>query len=115
MTLPKKRIIATTAGGIGLLVVGILCFNIIASRLYTRFDVTQDRIYSLSDGTKKILSKLENNVSVRFYFSRSARSLPAAIKTYATRVEEVLKEYSLLSGHKITVQVVDPQPDTDDE
>jgi ABC-type uncharacterized transport system involved in gliding motility auxiliary subunit len=111
----KSKLLATTAGGLGILLIAILCFNIIASRFYGRLDVTQDKIYSLSDGTKKIIDKVGDDVVVKFYFSRSVKQLPVMIKTYASRVEEVLKEYQARSQQKIIVEVLDPKPDTDDE
>jgi len=109
------RNIAKTGSGILVLIVALIALNIITSRLSGRIDVTENKIYSLSDGTEKILDKLEGEIVARMYFSRSLKELPVAIKTYATRVEEVLAEYSLKSGGKITAEYVDPEPDTDEE
>lgn len=107
--------ITNTTGGLVVLVVAVICLNIIATKLYFRADVTADKVYSLSDGTKRILGKLDHEVTARLYFSRSLKELPPVVKAYATRVEEVLNEYRSRSGGKLTVEVVDPKPDTDDE
>lgn len=111
----KLKAFTTTTGGVALLVVAIFCLNIIASRLFVRVDVTGDKVFSLSDGTRRILDKLDDDVTAKLYFSRSIKDLPVAIKTYATRVEEVLNEYAAHSKGRLSVEVVDPKPDTDEE
>jgi ABC-type uncharacterized transport system involved in gliding motility auxiliary subunit len=106
---------AKTSSGIVVLIVALFALNIISSRLFGRVDVTEDSIYSLSEGTEKILEKLDGDVTLRLYFSRSIKELPASIKNYASRVEEVLNEYASLSDGKVSIEVVDPEPDTDEE
>jgi ABC-type uncharacterized transport system involved in gliding motility auxiliary subunit len=101
--------------GIAILLVVGISINVIASKIYTRFDVTQDRVFSLSEGTRKILEKLDRNITMRLYFSRSSKELPPVIKTYATRVEELLYQYRALSKGKINVEILDPKPDSDEE
>jgi ABC-type uncharacterized transport system involved in gliding motility auxiliary subunit len=109
------KTVTTTTTGLLVLVLAVVSLNIIASRLLFRADLTQDKVFSLSDGTRSILQKLDRDVTVKMFFSRSIKELPPLIKTYATRVEEVLQEYSNASGGHITVEVIDPKPDTDDE
>lgn len=111
----KLKTIMTTSGGVALLVGAIIFLNIIASRLFVRMDVTSDRVFSLSDGTRRILDKLDDDVTAKLYFSRSIKDLPVVVKTYASRVEEVLHEYAAQSKGRLTVEVVDPKPDTDEE
>jgi ABC-type uncharacterized transport system involved in gliding motility auxiliary subunit len=111
----KFRKLLLSSGGVALLLVAIVAINIISSRLFVRGDLTQDDVYSLSDGTKSIIEKLATDVSFQLYFSRSSKELPVMIKTYATRVEEVLREYAARSGGRIKVEVYDPKPDSDEE
>lgn len=111
---PLKNL-ATTGSGLGILALAVICLNIIAAKLYVRADVTHDKVFSLSDGTRNILGKLDKDVTARLYFSRSVKELPPVVKTYATRVEEVLNEYRTKSGGHLTVEVIDPKPDSDDE
>jgi ABC-type uncharacterized transport system involved in gliding motility auxiliary subunit len=98
-----------------LLLVAIVAVNIISSRLFFRGDLTQDKVYSLSEGTKNILEKLNSDVTLQLYFSRSSAELPTMLKTYATRVEELLREFAARSGGKMRVEVYDPKPDSDEE
>ena len=109
------KTVTTTSSGLAILVVAIVSLNIISSKLSFRADLTQDKVYSLSEGTKTIVKKLDKDVTIKLFFSRSIKELPIPIKTYATRVEEVLQEYKSVSGGRITVEVIDPKPDTDDE
>jgi ABC-type uncharacterized transport system involved in gliding motility auxiliary subunit len=111
----KFKRLFTTSGGVGLLVIAVLAINVISSKLYVRADLTSEKIYSLSEGSAKIIDKLQNDVTVQLYFSKSSGELPVAIKTYASRVEELLNEYAGLSSGKISVEVLDPKADSDEE
>ncbi len=104
-----------TTIAIVLTVVGILCFNIVSSKIFFRTDVTENSVFTLSEGTKRVLSKLPDEFTVKFYFSRSHAQVPPMIKNYATRVEEVLREYASYSDGSLQVEVYDPKPDTDEE
>jgi ABC-type uncharacterized transport system involved in gliding motility auxiliary subunit len=99
-----------------IVVIGLVAINVIASRFFLRFDVTGEKIFTLSDGTRRILEKLgDDEISSKLFFSRSSKDVPVLFKTYATRVEEVLREYAGHSGGKLRVEVIDPRPDTDEE
>ena len=66
-----------------------------------RFDLTQSKLYTLSDGTKRILDNLDKPVTLTLYFSDKASSQLPALRTYAQRVEELLEEYVGLSDGKL--------------
>jgi len=115
-TQAAPRLNVYRAGHVAVLIIGVLALNIIASQLFFRVDVTGDRVFSLSSGTRSLLGKIgDNELTAKLFFSRSMPELPVMIKTYATRVEEVLKEYSTKSGGKLRVEVIDPTPDSDEE
>lgn len=75
-----------------------------------RIDLSENGLYTLSDGTEKILSELERPVNIDFYFSEKATSQLPALRTYAKRVEELLVEYQAKSNGKLTVNKIDPEP-----
>jgi ABC-type uncharacterized transport system involved in gliding motility auxiliary subunit len=75
-----------------------------------RWDLTENGLYTLSDGTKNILNKLDKPVTLTLYFSDKASSQLPALRTYAQRVEELLTEYVGLSEGKLTFNKVDPIP-----
>jgi ABC-type uncharacterized transport system involved in gliding motility auxiliary subunit len=98
-----------------LLFVGLVLVNYLASSIPARLDATADSIYSLSDGTKKMLSKIEEPITLDLYFSKDANGLPIAYKNYAARVHEMLRQYVRAAHGKLTLNVVNPRPDTPDE
>ncbi len=98
-----------------LLAVALVAVNVLAGFLPLRLDITEEGLYTLSEGTLRILSGLEEPATVKFFFSEGERDLPVSIKTYATKVKELLREYVSKSGGKLRLEVIDPQPDTDEE
>ena len=80
-----------------------------------RIDLTQNRLYTVAPGTKRILSGLTEPVNLYFYYSREAADQYPQIKTYAGRVEDLLEELAARSNGKLLLHVVDPQPFSDDE
>jgi ABC-type uncharacterized transport system involved in gliding motility auxiliary subunit len=81
-----------------------------------RVDLTQNRLYTLSPGTRQVLADLKEPVNLYFYFSREAASSHAPlVMPYAMRVREFLEELAARAGGKIQLRVVDPQPFSDDE
>jgi ABC-type uncharacterized transport system involved in gliding motility auxiliary subunit len=81
-----------------------------------RLDLTQNRLYTLSKGTQQVLGDLKEPVNLYFYFSRDAAAKQSPLlMPYAARVREFLEEVSARAGGKIHLQVIDPQPFSDDE
>jgi ABC-type uncharacterized transport system involved in gliding motility auxiliary subunit len=104
---PGNKVLA-----IVLLFVGLVLVNYLASSVPARIDTTADSIYSLSAGTKAMLGKIEEPLVLNFYFSRDASGVPISIKNYATRVQEMLRQYVRASRGKLTLNIVNVQPDT---
>ena len=69
-----------SAGGVVALVVILIAANFIISSLNLRADLTQGSVYTLSPGTKAILSKLEAPVKIRFYYSQGGSALPVGLE-----------------------------------
>lgn len=81
-----------------------------------RVDLTQNRLYTLSPGTKQVLAEIKEPINLYFYFSRDAAGKQSPlIMPYAARVREFLEEVTARSGGKIRLQVIDPQPFSEDE
>jgi ABC-type uncharacterized transport system involved in gliding motility auxiliary subunit len=98
-----------------LLFAGLVLVNYIASQLPIRGDATAGRIYTLSPGTKSLLSKIEEPVVIDYYFSKDAAGLRVADKNFAERVQEMLRQYVRASRGKLTLNVINPRPDTPEE
>jgi ABC-type uncharacterized transport system involved in gliding motility auxiliary subunit len=98
-----------------LILAGLVLVNFIASYIPWRADFTESKIYTLSPGTEKLLSRLSEPVSLQFYFSRSLEGIPIFWKNYATRVEDLLREYVADSGGRVSLEIIDPKPDSKEE
>ena len=95
-----------------IIIVGI---NLLGGLFKFRSDLTENRLYTLSNGTKKILKKLDTDVVIRFYFSKDNASVPVPLRTYAQEVQDLLEEYQQFSHGRIKVVKLDPKPDSDAE
>ena len=103
----------------GLLVVAalLLAINLLADRLVkgVRFDMTENRLYTLSEGTRHILAGLDEPLTLRFYFSEKQFSEMPEIATYGQRVRELLEEYAAVSNGKLHLVIEAPEPFSDAE
>ncbi|KEQ14809.1 hypothetical protein GZ77_11060 [Endozoicomonas montiporae] len=103
----------------GLLVLALvtLLLTIGVSQLFkgARVDLTQDRLYTLSEGTHNLLNNLDGKATLQFFYSESqTRELPF-LRNYAKRVTELLDEYVLASDGKLKLEVIDPEPFSENE
>ena len=82
-----------------------------------RVDLTEDRLYTLSNGTRNIITRIvaDEPVSIRFYATDDDRVMPNILKPHARVIEDLLLEYEKQSGGNITLEVIRPNPDTDEE
>lgn len=103
----------SAAGVVGMIIV-LLAFYVISSAVKQRVDLTADKAYTLSPGTKEILGKLKSRVTIRFYCTQG-ELMPVQLKTYASRVEDLLGEYKQASHGKVVIEKYDPAPDSDAE
>lgn len=112
-----NKLIKNIEGWITVLAVGaiIVSVNVILHNFRIRADLTEDKLYTLNQGTISILQNLKRPVSLKFFFNHSSPAVPIPLKNYAGRVEDLLKEYQLIAGDKLTVEIIDPEPDSDAE
>ena len=89
--------------------------NLISGAIPARVDLTADRTFTLSPGSKRIVTKLDEPVTLEFFVSRSDVKLRPYLESYARRVETLLREYVAASGGKVKLIVTDPRPDTKEE
>ncbi len=101
--------------GLVALLVMIVAANIIISNIRVRIDLTGEKLYTLSDGSRNIVKKLDSEVTLKLFFSSSAPEVPIFLKNYAKKVEDLLHEYRMVAGGKISIEKYDPTPDSDAE
>ena len=111
----KEVSLPNTLGSVVLLLICLIAVNVMASFIPLRFDLTEERLYTISEGSRKILESLKDPVRINFYYSKNNAELPPNFKTYAQRVQELLEEYAAISGGKLILEISDPKPDTEEE
>jgi ABC-type uncharacterized transport system involved in gliding motility auxiliary subunit len=104
-----------SVGGVAILLLILLAVNYLAGMLRARADLTKGGVYTLSEGTRKVLASLPTPIKLRYYASRSEQAMPVALKSYAKHVEDMLSEYKQASKGKVIVEKFDPAPDSDAE
>ena len=100
---------------LAILAVIVVAADVVLANLPLRADFTAERLYTLSDGSKKVLAKLDADVTLKYYVSSSAADMPVNLKTYANQVENLLKEYERASAGRLVLEAYDPKPDSDAE
>lgn len=98
-----------------LIVVSLVSFTIISQKVPGQLDWTDRNLYTLSDASKDLVANLEEPVHLEYYFSHSIEDLPISVKNYGVLVEDVLRQYADASNGSLTLSVIDPEPDTEQE
>ncbi|BCG26519.1 MULTISPECIES: GldG family protein [Pseudomonas] len=111
-----KKLMYSSAGLL-LIALAFLAFNMVSGLALTnaRLDLTEQKLYTISDGTRQILGELDEPINLYFFYSdKSAKDL-VVLRNYAKRVEEMLKAYAQAADGKIKLHIVDPEPFSEDE
>lgn len=101
--------------GLAVIFVIIVAVNVLVAGVRLRADLTEEKLYTLSEGTQKILKNLDQDVEIKFYASTSLPEVPIFLKDYADRVWDLLQEYRLVARGHLTLTREDPKPDSDAE
>jgi ABC-type uncharacterized transport system involved in gliding motility auxiliary subunit len=116
----QKKSLATilySSAGIVVMLAIVIAVNVITGVKPVRVDLTQEKAYTLSGGTRAVLKKLDTPVKIRFYCTQSENATPETVflKNYARQVEDLLQEYKQIAGKNLVIEKFDPQPDSDAE
>ena len=102
--------------GLVTIAVGLLFSVLFISLLPSlRVDLTEDNLYSLSEGTRSIVSSLEEPIEIMFFYSDSATEDIPQIRSYGTRVQELLREIVIASNGNLRLNMIDPEPFSEEE
>ena len=103
-------------GGVVAMAIILIAFNVVAGAFKERIDLTKEKAFTLSQGTRAILNKLDTPIKIRFYCTQAEPSAETVyLRTYAKHVEDLLAEYKQVAKGKLTIEKYDPQPDSDAE
>jgi len=111
----NKHLLSTT--GLVLAIILFVSFNIVlnGNLKSARIDLTENNLYTLSDGSLNILESLDQPITLRFYYSEQVAQALPSLKAYAQRVQELLEEYQRSSNGMIRLITVNPEPFSDNE
>ncbi|MGI9228441.1 MAG: Gldg family protein [Gammaproteobacteria bacterium] len=105
--------------GTGLLLAGVLALAviIIANAIFTsaRIDLTENRLFTLSEGSINIITTLEEPVNLDFYFSAKLVADLPQMRNYGNRVRDLLQEFAAKSNGNIKLSIIDPEPFSEQE
>src|SRR5688572_6738511 len=108
-----EHLIYSAVGLVALLLV-LVAFNYLASAASTRVDLTEGKLYTLSPGTRKILANLQAPVKLKLYMSQG-EAVPVPLRSFAQRVEDVVREFRVAANGKLNVERYNPRPDSEEE
>jgi len=104
-------------GALALAALLMLSANVIFSGIFknAKADLTADRLYTISSGTRHVLGRIEEPINIRLYYSRRLGQAAPLFGKYFERVRALLEQYRDLSGGKIQLTVLEPEPFSDAE
>lgn len=111
----KNKVLFSPAGLAITAVLLLIAVVIISSLPRLRIDLTEDKLYTLSDGTRHVLRNLERPLEITFFYSESAAAQVPQVRAYGLRVQELLREMVIASNGRLTLNVVDPAPFSEEE
>ena len=111
-----KKLMLSSAGLV-LIALAFLAFTLFAGLGLSnaRLDLTEQKLYTLTDGSRQILRELDQPLELNFFYSDAATKELPVLRTYAKRVEEMLKAYQREAGDKLKLNIIDPAPFSEDE
>ncbi|MCF2946558.1 GldG family protein [Paraglaciecola aquimarina] len=80
-----------------------------------RLDLTENQVYSLSEGSKQVIKEIDEPINLYFFFSDKASKNMTSLRNYANRVESLLTEYETLAAGKLKLHVLDPEAFSEQE
>jgi ABC-type uncharacterized transport system involved in gliding motility auxiliary subunit len=92
----------------------LVAVNFLVARVPARVDLTEGNLYTLSDGTRKVLRNLSSPVKVKLYVSQG-EAVPVPLRGFAQRVEDVVREFKAVAGPNLIVERYNPRPDSEEE
>ena len=92
-------------------------FTMLNNALFSsaRIDLTENKLYTLTLGTRDLIAEIDEPIKFRFFFSQRASEDLTALRAYARRVQELLEEYQALAGGSINLEIIDPEPFSEEE
>ena len=99
---------------VALIFLVFLAFNSLVLGV-ARLDLTENGLYTLTDGTREILDSIDEPITLHFFFSEKASEDLPPVRTYAARVRAMLEEYERTADGGLDLRIIDPEPFSENE
>ena len=116
----KLNVYANSLIGVVVIFIGIVSFNTITAQLKFKADLTEGDLFTLSEGSKKLLEDLKeegdgSKLEIRFYLTQGEKGVPVFVSEHGRRIEDLLDQYQEYAGSNIELKKINPRRDTDEE
>ena len=116
----KLNVYANSLIGVVVIFIGIVLFNTITAQLKFKADLTEGDLFTLSEGSKKLLEDLKDEgdggkLEIRFYLTQGEKGVPVFVSEHGRRIEDLLDQYQEYAGSNIELKKINPRRDTDEE
>ena len=120
----KFSIFLNSVGGALVILLCVIVFNIISSQLKIKADLTEGNLFTLSEGSKKLLDGLaderdgdseSSQLEIRFYLTKGEKGVPVFVNEHGKRIEDLLDQYKAYAGSDLELKKINPRRDTDEE
>ncbi len=94
-----------------------LSVTVIEDRFFrgARLDLTAEKLYTLSDGTRQLLSSYDEPVTLNFYFSKTLAAPFPQLLSYGKRIEDLLRAFQAENSANIQLSIIDPEAFSEEE
>ncbi len=105
--------IVTSVGALIVLAIVILV-NVFAGMSNARFDMTENKVHTLTQGTKNIVGRVDTNTTIKFFVSPK-EMLPPQLQPLVDQTDSWLARVREVNPDKITVEKIEVEPATDEQ
>tara|TARA_B100000614_G_scaffold54079_4_gene46791 strand:- start:5285 stop:7222 length:1938 start_codon:yes stop_codon:yes gene_type:complete len=119
----KSSIFLNSVGGVLIILLCVILFNIIMAQFKFKADLTEGDLYTLSEGSKKLLDKLDeeragddqaSQLEIRLYITND-KGVPVFISEHGRKIEDLLDQYEAYAGSNLVLNKINPRRDTEEE
>ena len=116
----KFNVYVNSLIGVVVIFIGLVLFNTITAQLKFKADLTEGDLFTLSEGSKKLLEDLKeegdgSKLEIRFYLTQGEKGVPVFVSEHGRRIEDLLDQYQEYAGSNIELKKINPRRDTDEE
>ena len=116
----KLNVYVNSLIGVVVIFIGLVLFNTITAQLKFKADLTEGDLFTLSEGSKKLLEDLKEEgdggkLEIRFYLTQGEKGVPVFVSEHGRRIEDLLDQYQEYAGSNIELKKINPRRDTDEE